>query len=252
MSTTKDKFYWSQLRAALTSGQWSSPSPSKALNGTALSWSGLFRKFNKHCKGYEDVTEVASQTHALALLLAASSKDDDQDDAPRTGEYSLELGDESVLAEERKGEAQTGYDILKKSESSNFNVSLCFLLPCYLPKYSKTLNFALAYYAYALGNPTECLSHLSKVPDVVHIQKHIPLPETLCASSSTLRVPKTITAIIESSISSAGASIISEASVSIPEIKDGRAWALTETLRSLCLQGKKHYIFRTLFIAYTP
>ncbi|PBK98454.1 hypothetical protein ARMGADRAFT_960093 [Armillaria gallica] len=228
MSTTKDKYYWTQLRAALTSGQWSSPYPSKAPNGAALSWSELFRKFNKHCKGYEAVTEVASQTHALALLLAASFKDDDQDDAPRTGEYALELGDESVLTEERKGEAQAGYDILKKLESSNFD----------------TLNFALAYYAYALGNPTECLSHLSKVPDVVHIQNHIPLPETLRASSSTLRVPKTITAIVESSISSAGASIISEASVSIPEIKDGRAWALTETLRSLCLQGMS---YETLF-----
>ncbi|KAK0452995.1 uncharacterized protein EV420DRAFT_634491 [Desarmillaria tabescens] len=224
MSTPKDKYYWTQLRAALTSGQWSSSYPSKAPNGTSLSWSELFRKFNKHCKGYEDVTEVASQTHALALLLVASSKDDDQDDAPRTGDYALELGDESVLPEEQKGEAQAGYNILKKLESSNFD----------------TLNFALAYYAYALGNPTECLSHLNKVPDVVHIQNHIPLPETLHASSSTLRVPKTITAIVESSISSAGASIITDASVSIPEIKDGRAWALTETLRSLCLQGMSY------------
>ncbi|KAK0200307.1 hypothetical protein DFS33DRAFT_1360453 [Desarmillaria ectypa] len=228
MSTPKDKYYWTQLRAALTSGQWSSPCPSKAPTGKALSWSELFRKFNKHCKGYQDVTEVASQTHALALLLAASSKDDDQDDPPQFGEYALELGDESVLPEERKGEAQAGYDILKKLESSNFD----------------TLNFTLAYYAYALGNPTECLSHLSKVPDVVHIQNHIPLPETLHASSSTLRVPKTITAIVETSISSAGATIVSDASVSIPEIKDGRAWALTETLRSLCLQGMS---YETLF-----
>ncbi|KAG7440123.1 uncharacterized protein BT62DRAFT_989346 [Guyanagaster necrorhizus] len=209
MSTPKDKYYWTQLRAALTGGQWSSSYPSKALNGTALSWSELFRKFNKHCKGYEDVTEVASQTHALALLLAASSKDGDQDDAPRTGEYALELRDESVLPEERKGEAQAGYDILRKLESSNFD----------------TLNFALAYYAYALGNPTECLSHLSKVPDVVH----------------------TITSVVNLSISSAGASIISDVSLSIPEIKDGRAWALTETLRSLCLQDPLGMSYEKLF-----
>lgn len=118
----KDKYYWSQLRGALTAGQWSAQFPAKAPNGTALSWSELFRKFNKHCIGYSDVAEVASQTHALALLLAANSKDQDGDSPPQTGEFPLELGDESVLPQERKAEAKEGYETLKKLESSNFDV----------------------------------------------------------------------------------------------------------------------------------
>jgi hypothetical protein len=118
----KDKYYWSQLRAALTAGQWAAQFPAKAPNGTALSWSELFRKFNKHCTGYKDVAEVASQTHALALLLAANSKDQDVDQPPKTGEYSLELADECVLPEERVAEATACYEALKKLESSNFDV----------------------------------------------------------------------------------------------------------------------------------
>lgn len=125
--STKDRHYWSQLRAALTAGHWSSSSPAKAFNGAPLSWSELFRKFNKHCKGYVDVAEVASQTHALSLLLIANSKDEDQDEPVRPEEYPLELGDECILASERVEEARSGYDILKKIESSNFDVSLSSL-----------------------------------------------------------------------------------------------------------------------------
>lgn len=123
MSSAKDKYYWNQLRAALTAGQWSTEFPAKAPNGTPLSWSELFRKFNKHCKGYTDVAEVASQTHALSLLLAANSKDQDQDDAPSTGQFCLDLADECVLPQERIADASVGYETLKKMESSNIDVS---------------------------------------------------------------------------------------------------------------------------------
>ncbi|KAJ3970420.1 hypothetical protein EV361DRAFT_283689 [Lentinula raphanica] len=218
--TTKDRFYWAQLRAALTAGHWTSSSPAKSFQGKPLSWSDLFRKFNKHCKGYTDVAEVASQTHALSLLLLANSKDEDQDEVIRPEEYPLELGDGCILAPERLEEARSGYEVLKKLESSNFD----------------TLNFALAYYAYALGNPSECLDHLNKVPDVSHVQNHIPLPATLKANS--LHVPNRGSSITTSSLaeSSGGTDSI----ISIADIKDGRAWAIAETIRSLCLQGMSH------------
>ncbi|KAJ4490631.1 hypothetical protein J3R30DRAFT_3277139 [Lentinula aciculospora] len=218
--STKDRHYWTQLRAALTAGHWSSSSPAKAFNGAPLPWTELFRKFNKHCKGYIDVAEVASQTHALALLLIANSKDEDQDVPVRPEEYPLELGDECILAPERMEEARSGYDVLKKIESSNFD----------------TLNFALAYYAYALGNPSECLDHLSKVPDVSHVQNHIPLPATLRAN--TLHVPTGGSSIATSS--PAESIVGTESTISIADIKDGRAWAITETIRSLCLQGMSY------------
>ncbi|KAJ3986517.1 hypothetical protein F5890DRAFT_984310 [Lentinula detonsa] len=218
--STKDRHYWTQLRTTLTAGHWTSSSPAKAFNGAPLSWSELFRKFNKHCKGYADVAEVASQNQALALLLIANSKDEDLDEPVRPEEYPLELGDECILAPERMEEARSGYDVLKKIESSNFD----------------TLNFALAYYAYALGDPSECLDHLSKVPDVSHVQNHIPLPVTLRAN--TLHVPTGGSSI---STSSPAESIVgTESTISIADIKDGRAWAITETIRSLCLQGMSH------------
>ncbi|KAJ7471989.1 hypothetical protein FB451DRAFT_1090193 [Mycena latifolia] len=217
----KDKYYWSQLRAALTAGQWAAQFPAKAPNGTALSWSELFRKFNKHCTGYKDVAEVASQTHALALLLAANSnKDQDIDEPPKTGEFALELGNECMLPEERVAEATACYEALKKLESSNFD----------------TLNFALAYYAYALGNPSECLSHLQKVPDVSHINEHIPMQATTRSTTLSLQIPGTA----EPSISSAGGSHISTSTTSSADMNDGRAWAMTETFRSICLQGMSH------------
>ncbi|THU76550.1 hypothetical protein K435DRAFT_770978 [Dendrothele bispora CBS 962.96] len=232
MSTLKERHYWSQLRAALTAGQWLSSSPAKAPNGSPLPWSELFRKFNKHCRGFADVAQVASSTQALAVLLAASSKskNEDQDEwvpESKEGMYAMELGEECILPAERKKAGIEGYEALKQLESANFD----------------TLNFALAYYAYALGNPSECLAHLAKVPDTAHIQNHIPLPSTLRAS--TLQVPSS-----SSSSTSASSSIVStdsaatatpsvtpSATISIAEIKDGRAWAMAETIRSLCLQG---------------
>src|SRR6266567_2713700 len=71
MSTPKERHYWSQLRSVLTAGQWETPFPAKAPNGTPLSWPELFRKFNKHCRGYGDVSEVGRQVQALALLIGA-------------------------------------------------------------------------------------------------------------------------------------------------------------------------------------
>ncbi|KAF4584020.1 hypothetical protein EYR40_002518 [Pleurotus pulmonarius] len=217
-SNGKDKYYWTQLRSALTAGQWNIQHPSKTPNGIALTWKELFRKFNKHCRGFEDVCEVASKTRLLGLFLGANSKDEDQDD-PLSPGRELVIGDECTLPEERVAEGQEAFDELKKLEASNFD----------------TLNFALAYYAYALGRPEECISQLSKVPDVSHVQNHIPsIPASLRSNSLSLQVPSTV----GTSLSSGSGSVASAAStVSIDEIKDGRAWAMTETIRSICLQG---------------
>ncbi|KAF7361444.1 hypothetical protein MSAN_01177500 [Mycena sanguinolenta] len=108
-----------------------------------------------------------------------------------------------------------GYEILKKLESSNFD----------------TLNFALAYYAYALGNPSECLSHLQKVPDISNISERSPVAETSRSTTLSLRVPGSSA---EPSISSAAGSFISD---SPPDMNNARAWAMTESIRSICLQG---------------
>lgn len=125
MSHLKDRHYWTQLRAALTAGQWTAQFPAKTPNGTLLSWSELLRKFNKHCTGFKDVAEVVSQTRALALLLSANAKNDDEDDTSE--ELPLQLGRECLLPEERIEEAREGYRVLKDLRSSNFNVRPAFM-----------------------------------------------------------------------------------------------------------------------------
>ncbi|KAG6874001.1 hypothetical protein C0995_007958 [Termitomyces sp. Mi166 len=225
--SAKERHYWAQLRIVLTSGQWLSRYPAKTPNGTALPWSELLRKFNKHCKGFQDVAQIASHTQTLALLLAANSRDEDQDDAPgeRESKYPVKLDSECMLPEERIEEAKAGHDALMSLQSSNYD----------------NLNFALAYYAYALGNPAQCLSHLSKVPELLSLQNHIPTDSTSASTAQThhlgLHVPSFSTS---HSFSSAGGSFVTLADSSTPEIRDGRSWAMTETLRSVCLQGMSH------------
>ncbi|KAG6819512.1 hypothetical protein H0H93_011170 [Arthromyces matolae] len=222
--STKELHYWAQLRLALTSGQWSAKYPARTPNGIALPWSELLRKFNKHCKGFRDVAEVASYTQALALLLAANSSDEDQDDQPSDTEYPLELGQECMLAEERLEEGRAGYEVLKGLNSSNYD----------------SLHFALAYYAYALGDSEKCLAHLANVPELISLQNHIPSGSDAATTSTTtshslgVHVPTFSTT---QSFSSGGGSFVTMADASAPEIRDGRAWALTETFRSICLKG---------------
>ena len=120
----KDRHYWAQLRSALSAGQWSSKCPAKAPNGAPLSWPELFRKFRKHCKGFDDVAEVASHTHALSILLIANSTNDDEDDVSELQEYQLDLGNECLLPDDLIDEATRRYNLLNGLEVSNFDVSL--------------------------------------------------------------------------------------------------------------------------------
>ncbi|KAJ2923781.1 hypothetical protein H1R20_g13313, partial [Candolleomyces eurysporus] len=222
MSSVKEKHYWSQLRSALTAGQWLAPFPAKEVNAKPLSWDNLFRKFNKHCKGFNDVSELASHNYDLALLLASSSLNEDEDYAD-VRDFSVELGNESVLPSERIQEALKGYETLKALQTAN----------------SDSVSFALAYYAYALGRPSDCLSHLAKVPDFSQIQAFVPKTGTASSSTSNLLTIPTSTAPASASSSVTGG-FSSYIDSSVAEVRDGRGWALTETFRSLCLQGMSH------------
>ncbi|KAF9221151.1 TPR-like protein [Gyrodon lividus] len=219
MAHAKDKHYWSQLRAALTAGQWTSSSPAKNFSGCPLPWSELFRKFNKHCKGFQDVAKIAFQTHALSELLGVNATNEDQLGSEPDNEFRL--GDECILLPEQIETATGGYETLKKLES----------------RHSDSLALALAYYAYALGQPSECLTHLSRVPQLLDAQSHIPVSSTTRSDASALQVPGSTT---DMSSSWTGSFLSAESSASITDIKDGRAWAMTESIRSVCLQGMCH------------
>ncbi|KAJ3560060.1 hypothetical protein NP233_g11081 [Leucocoprinus birnbaumii] len=199
MSNPKERHYWSQLRAALTAGQWRSSFPAKAPNATPLPWSELFRKFNKHCVGFQDVSEIALQTRVLGSLLATDT--DDEDVIGNSVQPPLDIGIECTLSSERIEELQANYESLKSAKESN------------------SLNFTLAYFAFALNKPEECLAYISRISDVVMLQSHIPTPNPQHAS---------------------GASFMTLSDSSLPEIRDGRAWAMTETFRSICLQGMSY------------
>lgn len=236
MAHGKDKHYWSQLWGALTAGQWSSPTPAKTPKSVPLSWSELLRKFNKHAKGFGEVAEVASQTQALALLLDANAAYNFQNNEESDG--CLALGSECMLPEERIEEAAGGFEVLKKLGASNFDVRAtlyCIWEDCFIMNL-QSLQLALSYYAYALGRPAECLSYLSKVPDLPDVQSHIPSnPATTRSNTSTLMVPPSTT---DTSLSRTTSFISADSGVSVADINDGRAWATTETIRSICLQGK--------------
>ena len=93
---------------------------------------------------------------------------------------------------------------------------------------------ALAYYAYALGRPAECLEMLSSV-NLQTSQGSVSVPGTMRSTALSLQVPG---AGSDLSVSSRTASVVSVTStVSIADINDGRSWAAIEVLRSICLQG---------------
>jgi hypothetical protein len=126
---TKDKYYWTQLRTALTGGSWGSPAPAKGFKGNPISWTELLRKFNKHCRGYTDVSEIANQTQALALLIAAGPTDNELDGVERHVEDSLTLGTESLVAGEHVEEARVGFEALRNLESEHAKSDVRLQLP---------------------------------------------------------------------------------------------------------------------------
>lgn len=242
MSNYKEVHYWTQLRATLTAGQWTAKSPAKTPTGAGLSWHELIRKFNKHCVGFRDVAEMASQTRTLALLLATRSMDDEDNNPTSDVDFPLLLGDECVLPHEHVEEARGCYEALSKLDTHNSNVRSSNSQHNSLIKHSSCIQSqksALAYYAYALGDPSECLSHIPQVHEICNIHDYIPTkgskPSTL-PPSTALTVPASSA---RTSISSLGGSMYATMMDSLwTEIKDGRSWAMVEALRNICLQGQ--------------
>ena len=121
MSNSKERHYWSQLRAALTAGQWRSSFPAKTPNGVPLPWSELFRKFNKHCRSSQDVAALAFHTRTLGALLAMDTDDEDV-----TGNQiypPLDIGNECIIPSGRVQEISVNYEKLRGMQASNVSSS---------------------------------------------------------------------------------------------------------------------------------
>ena len=108
----------------------------------------------------------------------------------------------------------------------------------YSDPHCQMMNHALAYYAYALGDSAGCIAYLERIPDIGSLQSSIPSsrPDSLGA---TLQVPG---GSYEPSTSSVHSSFASNLSILPPDIQDGRAWAMTEAMRSICLKGAHDFI----------
>lgn len=246
MALTKDKHYWTQLRTAITAGQWDSDFPGKDTNGKTLNWANLLRKFNKHCHGQDEFAEVVSQTHHLYLQLAAGQKNSDIHGSQRSQTSPLDLGDDTILPEERQQEGQAGYDVLNTIPSPS-EVSPTKSQVHFGPNQNpESTLLALAYYAYSLARPSESFDILSKVEDLTHPLKRIPASKSETSASNASQL-----AVDQSSVSTwAGPFSTVDHSQVNPDIKDGRAWSLIETIRSVCLKGISKYLHDYCIITY--
>lgn len=104
----------------------------------------------------------------------------------------------------------------------------------------KSTKAALAFYAFALRRPSECLEHLSQVKDLAGeqgFQGFIPPSATgTTRSAATLIVPGAGSNISLSS-SWTGSFVSAQSTASIADINEGRTWSAVERIRSVCLKG---------------
>lgn len=247
MALTKDKHYWTQLRTATTAGRWDSDFPGKDTKGNTLNWANLLRKFNKHCSGKNEFAEVVSQTHHLYLQLAAGQQKSVIDGSQLSQAGSLDLGDDTTLPEERQKEGQTGYDALNAIPSPSEVSPVESHAHSRLNRNLKSTSLALAYYAYSLSRPAESFDILSKIKDLTHPLKRISLSKSATSASNASQP------VIDQSSASSWAGTFStvEHSQVNPDVKDGRAWSLVETVRSVCLKGISQCICDFCAITFT-
>lgn len=95
------------------------------------------------------------------------------------------------------------------------------------------IKLLLAYYAYALDRPAECLSILEEVPNLHDSQSRVSAYDTMRADSTVQSISASSTADSSASTSIAG----SLSSTSRTEVEDDRLWGITEAIRSIALKG---------------
>ena len=247
MALTRDKHYWTQLRTAITAGQWDSDLPGKDPKGYTLNWANLLRKFNKHCPGQNEFAEVVSQTHYLYLQLAAGQQKSAIDSSQRSQTNPLDFDDDAILPEERQQEGRVGYDALRAIPSPSEVSPTRFHTYARLNQNPKSTLLALAHYTYSLSRPSESFDILSKIKDLTHPLKRISPSKSATPTSNASQ-----SSADQSPASSwAGTFSTVEHSQVRTDIKDGRAWLLVETVRSVCLKGISYCICNYCVMTFT-
>lgn len=82
------------------------------------------------------------------------------------------------------------------------------------------------------------------MPDLLQFQNHIPVVGSVRSTASTSLAPSSYAP----SLASYTGSFTSLVDNVVPEVRDGRGWAMVETFRSLCLQGLVFTTFSCEFL----
>lgn len=99
------------------------------------------------------------------------------------------------------------------------------------------MKLSLAYYAYALDRPSECLSLLEEVKELTDVQARIAAYGTMRSDSTTTQLPARSADV---SSSSSWTESLTSTTTTAPETgqQESRVWGATECVRSICLRGR--------------
>jgi hypothetical protein len=101
---------------------------------------------------------------------------------------------------------------------------------------TKPVKLALAYYAYALGRPEECLSLLTEVENLEDVHSRIASYEAMRTDPSAQTASLASTGEGSASTSRTG-SFVSASNGTRSDLDEGRLWGITECIRSITLKG---------------
>lgn len=111
----------------------------------------------------------------------------------------------------------------------------CFLFALTLEQFItfiKPVKLALAYYAFALGRPSECLTILDGVDELTDVSTRVASYDTMHREGGSLK-----TSDPSAATSRSGTVLSSWSTVTNADASDGRMWGMIESVRSICLQG---------------
>jgi hypothetical protein len=204
------------------------------------------------------------QTQALALLMLSPSQSISPEALDgEVGDVSepLPLKSEGVLRIERRDEALECLNALGSAneKSHSKEVSLCDMV-CSHPFVnvrmdSQSILLARAHYAYALGNPSECLSLLSQVDftsfevrtGITPLQASSQAPATVSSMPTGESATSNIEPVLFRTVSASGSMGVGSTTRHL-EVESAveRTWRITEMVRGKCEEGEYPFLFVVL------
>lgn len=176
------------------------------------------------------MSEVASQTQAISLLLVASRHSGAINPSALdcdciNQEEVFNSPGECTLSPERVSEARVALATLDKVTPNAANASI---------------SLAKAYILLALGETQHCIDVLSRVD--FEVETHIPttmsIPNSAASSLGTSSGLSALESVLSKSGTLAGSVAVTNLGRRLDvEVGEGKVWAVTERIRGKCLEG---------------